>query len=102
MTERTALVEFHYARDGRNPVRYARGATVPVKPEHVVQLEAEGKIEARLPVGISAAADGELHTAEIEGDGSGEALPAFVSGFVVPVADEPDAPGRRRKRRGKR
>ena len=42
---RKALVEFHYAADGRNAVRYAACADVPVKPEHVDQLVAEGKIE---------------------------------------------------------
>ena len=41
---RKALVEFHYAADGRNPVRYAAGAMVPVLPRHVAKLVADGKI----------------------------------------------------------
>lgn len=43
---RKALVEFHYASDGVNPIRYRAGADVPVKPEHVDKLIAEGKLAA--------------------------------------------------------
>lgn len=44
MTMRKALVEFHYAADGVNPVRYPAGALVPVKPQHVSALVVQGKI----------------------------------------------------------
>lgn len=42
---RKAKVEFHYAADERNPVRYRAGADVPVKADHVAGLVADGKIE---------------------------------------------------------
>ena len=50
MIKRKALESFHYAADGKNPVRYDEGATVPVKPEHVEALEHAGKIEVVVTV----------------------------------------------------
>lgn len=41
-----ALIEFYYAADGVNPVRYPAGALVPVRPEHVARIVADGKILA--------------------------------------------------------
>jgi len=44
-----ALVEFHYAGDGKVPVRYRVGASVPVRPEHVARLVERGKIVGDIP-----------------------------------------------------
>lgn len=81
---RKAKVEFHYAADERNPVRYRAGADVPVHSDHVAGLVAAGKIEP-LP--------GELLQVQRDGDAAvvrvGDLVqwsPGGVDQFTAPVA----------------
>lgn len=43
------LVDFHYARDGKNAKRLAAGDLADFLPEHVSALRTEGKVEGQSP-----------------------------------------------------
>ncbi len=101
------LESFHYAADGKHPNLLRAGTMAEIRDEHVARFEAEGKIERAaspddgaasitVPMAVTFEDRDRLMSlaAEIEGDGTGEALPEFADGDGTFRIDDPDAPGR--------